>query len=178
MPCKKAEERKSREQSSGATEKPFELQLPRLNIDLQTAAETPFFDLCDKTWNLVVKASDASNFKGNGLCYPESEFALLLPEHWQVAYAIHAMEYDVLAGGFEQFFENHSDVLIPVLDRGLGAINANVHQSIIRDAAKRYRNEESLDDLDEAFYGACRDHSDPREMLAGYIVANHSKFTE
>lgn len=170
MPCKNLEEKVARE-------KPFKLTPPQLDLDLQLASDAPFFDLCDKVWNLVVQASSASNFKDDSLNYPESRFALLLPEHWQIAYAVHAMEYDVLSGGFQRFFENHADVLNPVLIYGLGLIGAGAHQRIFQEAARRSEKAESFNGLDREFYDACRVHSDPRELLAAYIVANHSKFT-
>jgi hypothetical protein len=171
MPCKNLEEKV-------ASEKPFKLVAPQLHLDLKTASETPFFNLCDTVWDMVVKASYASNFKDDTFNYPESKFALLLPEHWQIAYSIHAMEYDVLAGGFDQFFDNHADVLNPVLEHGLGLIGASVQQRIFLEATQRFESGDSFEGLDNDFYDACRVHSDPRELLAAYIVTNHSKFTE
>lgn len=157
---------------------PFKLIIPRIDIDLRTASEAKFFDLCDMVWDLVVQASHASNFRDDDFSYPESKFALLLPRHWQIAYAIHAMEYDVLAGGFSQFFDNHADVLNLVLLEGLGVVGASAHQKIFQEAVARVEVGDSLDGLDRDFYKACRVHSDPRQLLAGFIVINLSKFKE
>ncbi len=88
------------------------------------------------------------------------------------------MEYDVLAGGFINFFENHGDGLVAAAAKGLEDIGASKHRSILLEAADHFDDEdEVLRQFGSAFYAACRSDGDPRKMLASYILANFDLFT-
>lgn len=148
---------------------------PELNLDFETAKATPFFALCDRVWDAVVKASFASNFTTDECEYSESVFSNLLEEPWRIAYAIHAMEYDVLAGGFEKFFHNHASVLNDSVLFGLGLLGATEHQAIFREAIMNKSDESALSTLDGRYFTACR-NVDPRELLATYIISNFDRY--
>jgi hypothetical protein len=96
------------------------------------------FALCDKLWGLVVEAyyhdhglTDLENAPCN---YPESLFAKDLSFHWWVAYAVHAFQYDVLAGGLAQFFENHAGLTNAETKAALAHIGAHDFVPVFADA--------------------------------------------
>jgi hypothetical protein len=68
------------------------------------------FALCDLLWQLVMDTfhKQAAADDDPPCNCPESLFAAELPEHWWIAYGVHAFEYDVLAGGIRQFLDNHN----------------------------------------------------------------------
>lgn len=166
MPCKKREE-------EAADRKVFTYVAPRLDFDLPTAEAMPFFDLCDRVWDAVVKASNASNFSTEDCEYTESAFSNLLEEHWRTTYAIHAMEYDVFASGFETFFANHQSVLNESVLTGFGLIGAREQQAIFEEAIANQDDVSALSQLDGRYYEAS---GNARERLAQYIVANFERF--
>jgi hypothetical protein len=149
---------------------------PTLNFDLAAAQSMPFFDLCDRVWDAVVKARWASNPSKDITNAAEAEFANRLDEPWRISYAIHEMEYDVLSGGFDNFFFNHGDALSEAVVNGLGIIGAQEHQTIFRVAAANQENEDILSKLDSRYYEACR-QVDPRELLAEYIRSNFDRYS-
>jgi len=168
MPCKnKADEIANR--------KEFKMVSPRLDLELSAVRAMPFFQVCDRVWDLVVNASYASNFTDPTSNYPESSFAVLLEEPWRIAYAVHAMEYDVLAGGFRQYFDNQGDVLNQSVLSGLRLIGATEHFNIFQDAVSNQEDDAALSALTSRYYDACK-LEDPRELLASYIVANFDRY--
>ncbi|MBK8040029.1 MAG: DUF4375 domain-containing protein [Verrucomicrobiaceae bacterium] len=158
-------------------EQPKVLPLLRLTIDEARALE--YFVLCDIAWEAVTSACAESRFVPEDPdARAEDVFIDLLPSHWSTVYAVHEMEYDVLAGGFINFFENHGDGLVAAAAKGLADIGASKHRSILLEAADHFDDEdEVIGPFGSAYYAACRSDGDPREMLASYILANFDLFT-
>lgn len=153
--------------------------LPVLTMSADEARALDYFALCDKAWAAVTLACAESQFVPEDAdARPEDVFIDLLPSHWSTAFAVHEMEYDLLAGGFINFFENHGDGLVAAAAKGLEDIGALKHRSILLEAADHFDDEdEVLGRFGSAFYAACRSDGDPRKMLASYILANFDLFT-
>ena len=85
---------------------------PTLDVQTTELESMDDFTLCEHLWQLVVDSfndQDDEDDDSDPAChYPESLFAAELPEHWWIAYGVHAFEYDVLAGGLRLFLDNHN----------------------------------------------------------------------
>lgn len=75
-------------------------------------------------------------------------------------YSIGVMEGDICNGGFDQFFENFEDLILPALS-GLQKINAPKHHNLLKRAYEMYVNQKdkfvdkrniNLNELDDEFY--------------------------
>jgi hypothetical protein len=75
-------------------------------------------------------------------------------------FSVGIMEGDVYNGGFDQFFENFEDLILPALN-GLQKINAPKHHNLLKRAYEMYINQKdefvnkrnvNLNDLDDEFY--------------------------
>ena len=110
---------------------------PQLLLSDAEIALLDDFALCDKLWSLVVNAyydHEVVDWDSAPCNYPESLFAKDLSFHWWVAYAVHAFEYDVLAGGFAEFFENHAGLTNADTKAALAHIGAHDFVPVFADA--------------------------------------------
>ncbi len=162
------------------------------------------FAVCDKFWGLVVDAyykNNAVDWEHASCNYPESLFAKDLSFHWWVAYAVHAFEYDVLAGGLEQFFNNHAGLtnaetkaafahigghdFVPVFDDACAVFDRWRSTKLFTpDPATTDEEYEQLRDLFsrelspvcERLWKLRYETQDPRSLLATYIRQNLELF--
>src|SRR3954467_3774673 len=111
---------------------------PQLLLSDAEISQLDDFALCDKLWGLVVEAyyydHNLTDLENASCAYPESLFAKDLSFHWWVAYAVHAFEYDVLAGGFEEFFCNHAGLTNAETKAALAHIGARDFVPVFADA--------------------------------------------
>lgn len=165
-----------------------------LNLTQDQAEALPYFDLCDQVWSLVDGArtlitQDEGDEEGDEDTVPFAQLYFeSLSEYWRIVFAVQELNNNVLAGGFGEFFWNHEDNLNEDVARGLERIGAYDHLEIFKEAAALFLNldgdddeeaEEQSDDLRELsrnYAAACKSDMDPRQRLAGYILANFEEF--
>jgi hypothetical protein len=162
MPCKIKADREEED------EKTTKVEHPRLEFDLATAKAMTSFDLCDAVWSAVQEFLDAS--EGG-----EVSALKRLAKPWQVGYAVHEVEYNVLSGGFASHHWSHESDLDKFVLSGLDTIGAKEHGKIFKEATLKWGDEKALHQLTQRYYDACK-KVDPRELLASYMLENFSAY--
>lgn len=188
---------------------PPQLTPPKLTESVSDIIALDDFALCDHIWSLVSNGYHAQTdiwskdfSKEVSKCdYPESLWAMQLPEHWWTAYAVHAFEYDELAGGICQFLDNHNGLtnertaaaFCTIGHPGLAdafLVVGNAYLAFRKDQCPSYRglSEKEYGEvilardnaLREAYkqFSQIHDNIDVRASLAKYIRANITLFTK
>lgn len=158
-------------------------------------AEMDDFDVCELIWEAVTDAYEEHGSsrweEEDPPCdYPESLYALELPEQWRYGYLIHALEYDYLKGGLREFFFNHDGLTNSETLDALHQVGATDAAEILAIACDEFqKSRESVSDPEKAQSNLdaqlapltkrlyhLGEESDPRRCLAVWVRNNAQKF--